>query len=30
MEGMVLSQGIQEKDESFLSGELLLGNLTDT
>jgi hypothetical protein len=29
MEGMLLSQGLQKKDESFLSGELLLGNPTD-
>ena len=28
-EGMLLSQGFQEKDESFLSGELLMGNPTD-
>jgi hypothetical protein len=29
IEGMLLSQGLQEKDESFLPGELLLGDPKD-
>jgi len=29
MEGILLCQGLQEKDESFLSGELLLRDPTD-
>jgi hypothetical protein len=29
MEGMLLSQGLREKDKIFLSGELLMGNPRD-